>query len=160
MDKQVGKRLALALALILAACSSPTGPQPTPLTPIAQPQAVMVLWSGNVGNGDRYVFSPAFAEGAVYAAARNGTVSRFDAASGRRVWSVTAIDRLSGGVEWTRSRGEDQPRAGRRHRRIGVRRLVREIGRADEFHASSRFAISRRSSAGRAPKPSSQMARL
>jgi len=94
----VDKRLAAALAILLAACSSPTGPNPAALTPLERPLQVRVLWSGSVGNGDRYVFSPAFAEGAVYAAARNGTVSRFDAASGRRIWSVTASQRLSGGV--------------------------------------------------------------
>jgi len=98
VDKQVDKRLAAALAILLAACSSPTGPQPMPLTPIARAQPVKVLWSGDAGNGERYVFSPAFADGAVYAAARNGTVSRFDATSGRRAWSVTAGERLSGGV--------------------------------------------------------------
>ena len=92
------KRFAATLAILLAACSSPTGPQPTPLTAIARPQPVKVLWSESVGDGERYVFSPAFADGAVYAAARNGTVSRFDATSGRRTWSVTAGERLSGGV--------------------------------------------------------------
>jgi outer membrane protein assembly factor BamB len=90
--------LAAAAATVLCACSGPTGPQPALLTPLQSPLQVRVLWSANAGDGDRYVFSPAFADGAVYAAARNGSVSRYDAASGRRVWSVTAGQRLSGGV--------------------------------------------------------------
>ncbi len=89
---------AAVLTVVLAACSSPTGPKPAALTPLERPLQVRVLWSGNAGNGDRYVFSPAFADGAVYTAARNGTVTRFDAASGRRIWSAAAGERLSGGV--------------------------------------------------------------
>ena len=94
MNKQF---LAVAV-MILAACSGPTGPQPAALTPLERPMPVRVLWSASAGDGDRYVFSPAFADGAVYAAARNGSVTRFDAATGRRSWSVSASHRLSGGV--------------------------------------------------------------
>jgi outer membrane protein assembly factor BamB len=89
---------AAALALVLWGCSSPTGPKPAALTPLEHPAQLRVLWSASAGNGDRFVFAPAFAEGALYTAARNGSVTRFDAASGRARWSVSAGTRLSGGV--------------------------------------------------------------
>jgi outer membrane protein assembly factor BamB len=37
-------------------------------------------------------------DGSIYSAARDGTVTRFEAASGRTLWSVSAGKRLSGGV--------------------------------------------------------------
>ena len=85
-------------ALALCACSSPTGPQPATLTPIERGVQPKVLWSASIGDGYPYAFSPAFADGAVYSAARDGTVRRFDAQNGQRLWSVSAGERLSGGV--------------------------------------------------------------
>ncbi len=78
--------------------SSPSGPKPAELPPLANAQAVRVLWSANVGSGEAYVFAPAFAGGAVYAAARDGTVARLDAASGRSAWRTSVNSRLSAGV--------------------------------------------------------------
>src|SRR5437868_1045119 len=92
----------LPLAVLIAflgACSSPTGPKPAALVPLERAQEqVRLAWSASAGNAERFVFSPAFADGAIYAAARNGTVTRFDAADGRRAWSVSAGTPLSGGV--------------------------------------------------------------
>ena len=89
---------AFAATALLAACSGPTGPQPATLTPIERGMQPKVLWSASTGDGYPYVFSPAFVDGAVYSAARNGTVSRYDVRNGQRTWSVTAGPRLSGGV--------------------------------------------------------------
>jgi outer membrane protein assembly factor BamB len=89
---------AAALAFLAWACASNTGPKPAALTPIERTQPVRVLWSANAGDGNRFVFAPAFVDGALYTAARNGTVTKFEAASGRVIWSVSAGKRLSGGV--------------------------------------------------------------
>lgn len=98
----------LALSLVLlGGCSAldkinpfskPCGPQPAPLAPIAAERPVRVLWSASVGSGDRFTFSPAVTGDAVYAAARDGTVVRLDAATGRQVWHASAETRLSAGA--------------------------------------------------------------
>jgi len=90
--------LAAGLALLACACSTSTGPKPAELTPLEHEAQVRVLWSASAGDGDRFIFAPALADDALYTAARDGTVTRFEAASGRRRWSVSAGTRLSGGV--------------------------------------------------------------
>jgi outer membrane protein assembly factor BamB len=93
------KRLALIAAALLAACSTgSSGPKPATLPPLTNPQNVKLLWSASVGEADRFVFSPALAGGSIYAAARNGTVTRLDAASGKQAWRISTPVRLSGGV--------------------------------------------------------------
>ena len=75
-------RLALlTTAALLAACSGPTGPLPATLQPIERGTQPKVMWSAKAGDGENYVFSPAFVDGAVYAAARNGTVKVKDLAA-------------------------------------------------------------------------------
>ncbi len=98
----------LALSVVLlGGCSyidkinpfaKPSGPQPAPLTPIQAERPVRVLWSATVGSADRFTFSPAVIGDAVYAAARDGTVMRLDAATGRQVWRASAETKLSAGV--------------------------------------------------------------
>jgi outer membrane protein assembly factor BamB len=105
----VPRLLATLAAALLAGCSSlpnpmdwlgskPAGPKPADLPPLANPQAVRVLWSASVGGADAFVFSPALAGDGVYAASRDGTVARFEAASGRARWRTTLGARLSAGV--------------------------------------------------------------
>ena len=89
---------AAALALALCACSGPSGPKPAELPQLDQQARVQELWSASVGDADRFVFSPALAEGSVFSAARNGTVRRFDASRGQTLWSVNLDLRLSAGV--------------------------------------------------------------
>jgi outer membrane protein assembly factor BamB len=94
-------RIALVLPALLAGCSlfsSPSGPQPAELARLDNPREVRVLWSASVGRGGAFVFAPALAGDAVYAAARDGTVTRFDAASGSERWSASTERKLSGGV--------------------------------------------------------------
>jgi outer membrane protein assembly factor BamB len=83
---------------LLAACSSSSGPKPADPPRIDKPKRVRVLWSTNVGGGEPFAFFPALAAGSVYAAARDGTVTRLDEKSGERRWRSSLELRLSGGV--------------------------------------------------------------
>ncbi len=97
----MARRAALALLLTaLGGCfgGSSGGPQPAALEPLDKPQALRVLWSAQVGAGGAFQFSPALAGEALYAAARDGTVLRLDAADGRERWRVRLEAPLSGGV--------------------------------------------------------------
>jgi len=92
------RRYAIAcLAAVLAGCSS-KGPQPADLPELASPQKVRVLWSAQVGGAEPYIFAPALAGDSVYAAARDGTVARIAADSGKDRWRVSLALPLSGGV--------------------------------------------------------------
>ena len=88
----------LALAVGAAACSSPGGPKPAELPALERAQQVRVLWSARVGRAQSFTFSPALASDAVFAAARDGTVVRLDAAKGEERWRASVERRLSGGV--------------------------------------------------------------
>jgi outer membrane protein assembly factor BamB len=93
------RRALLALLLAaLAACSGTKGPPPAELVDLASPKPVRALWSSSVGDANRYIFFPAIVGDAVYATDRDGTVTRIDAKSGRRVWSAPSEKALSGGV--------------------------------------------------------------
>jgi outer membrane protein assembly factor BamB len=91
----------LSASLALSACgmfSSPSGPKPAELTNIERAQEVRVLWSAYVGGADRFAFTPAIIGDAVFAAARDGTVVRLDAANGNERWRASTERKLSGGV--------------------------------------------------------------
>jgi len=92
-------RIHLLLALAaLSACSTPSGPQPAPLPELKESAQVRQAWTARAGNADSFVFEPAFADGAVYGAGRDGTVIRVDAASGRTTWRTSLRTPLSSGV--------------------------------------------------------------
>ena len=100
-------RITLLLVLSLAAgCTSlvdrvigrSSGPKPAELPPLSNPQPVRVLWSASVGGADRFTFSPALVGDSVYAAARDGTVARLDAAGGQARWRASVERRISSGV--------------------------------------------------------------
>lgn len=74
------------------------GPKPAELTALTSPQPVRVLWSVSIGDADRFIFSPTLVGDSVYAAARDGSVTRLNAADGRERWRVSAERRLSSGV--------------------------------------------------------------
>jgi outer membrane protein assembly factor BamB len=96
---RLGPACAALLAAALAGCSSaPSGPQPAPLPELAAAKPVRVLWRADVGEAGSFLFAPAVVGDAVYAAARDGTVTRLDAATGRPRWQVQAGERLSAGV--------------------------------------------------------------
>ena len=98
--------MTLTLAGLLTACSSPSGPQPAELPKIDKPLSVRVLWATNVGAAQRFTFFPSHAADAVYAAARDGTVTRLDARTGDVRWrasEVLAPPAIGGGLVLVRS---------------------------------------------------------
>jgi outer membrane protein assembly factor BamB len=84
------KRLVLVpllLLLGLQGCSwfaKDTRPKPAPVPELKSFVPVRTLWSVNVGDGGDSVLAPALVGNAVYAASRNGLVSRLDAGCKRR----------------------------------------------------------------------------
>jgi len=103
-------RFALAAALVALLCGCQTvsdaydrvfgssKPKIPELTPIKPTATAAIRWQANVGSADRSVFFPAVAGGVVYAAGRAGQIVGFDAATGNRVSSFEAGERLSAGV--------------------------------------------------------------
>ena len=89
---------AALMSLLVMACSGPSGPEPAELPHLEKPQAVRVLWSQNVGAAEQFTFSPALVGDTVYAAARDGTVTRLDAVKGEVRWRQELQLKLSGGV--------------------------------------------------------------
>jgi outer membrane protein assembly factor BamB len=88
----------LGLVLLASACSSPSGPKPAALQPLERAPEVRVVWSARVGGAERFTFFPAAVRDSVFAAARDGTVVRLDAAKGEERWRASLERRLSAGV--------------------------------------------------------------
>ena len=95
------------LPLVLAGCSSmnpmdlirpDTRPKMAPLVEIKSPIGSKTLWQANVGTSGPVVLTPAVVGNAAYAAARDGTVARFDATNGSQIWRIRVGAQLSGGV--------------------------------------------------------------
>ncbi|MDP2811791.1 MAG: outer membrane protein assembly factor BamB [Rhodocyclaceae bacterium] len=70
--------------------------KPAELAPLQPTAEMRLLWQAGVGGAGEFVFTPAVVSDSVYAAARDGSVARFD--GGRQVWRVSAGQILSGGV--------------------------------------------------------------
>lgn len=98
---------AAALApVLLAGCStldslnpfssSASGPKMAELPPIKASAETQLLWRDGIGKSDDYVFVPAVAGSAVYAAGQDGSVARWD--NGAQSWRIKAEMKLSGGV--------------------------------------------------------------
>lgn len=115
MNVRLSKRpiasLAVAATVLVTGCSSmpslnpidwfmstPSGPKPAALPPLSNPQPVRTLWQANVGPAGIFIFSPALAGDSIFAAARDGSVTRLEAATGKVIWRVSAGTQLSGGV--------------------------------------------------------------
>ncbi|OIQ96791.1 outer membrane protein assembly factor BamB precursor [mine drainage metagenome] len=101
------KRLVLIVVLsLLAGCStlnklnpfSSSEPKlkPAELTPFTATAQLSVDWQASIGTSGEYVFTPAVVGTSVYAAARDGTLARFDA--GHQVWRINVGQVISGGV--------------------------------------------------------------
>ncbi|WP_322051406.1 outer membrane protein assembly factor BamB [Paraburkholderia bannensis] len=86
--------------LALAACSSTKDERrvPVPLTEFKPVLDVQQVWKASVGKAGRYLFSPVAVGDNVYAAGANGSVAKFDAQTGKEVWSTKLKDDLSAGV--------------------------------------------------------------
>ncbi len=95
---------AACLSALLAGCSTldalnpfaSSGPKMAELQPIQATAEVRVLWNNTVGKAEELNFVPAVVDASVYAAARDGTVARFD--DGQQVWRIKLEQPLSGGV--------------------------------------------------------------
>jgi outer membrane protein assembly factor BamB len=92
------RRVLLAGAILLAGCSGPSGPKMAELASLASSIPVRAVWSASVGKAEDAILFPALAGGAVFAGAQDGTVARFDAATGQEAWRVNVGETLSGGV--------------------------------------------------------------
>jgi outer membrane protein assembly factor BamB len=98
--------VAVASVFLLGACStveklnpfSSSAPKvkPTELAAIQPTAELKSVWQANVGSAGEFTFSPAVVGDSVYAAARDGTLTRFD--GGRQVWRIAAGQTISGGV--------------------------------------------------------------
>jgi len=90
-----------ALVLALPACSwwgGTSGPKPAELPVLEPGKELRVLWSATVGDGGDFAFTPALVGESLYAASREGVVTRLKAASGESEWRVELGVRLSAGV--------------------------------------------------------------
>lgn len=98
---------ALILALLsLAACSTVEKLNPfsssapkikaAELTPIQASVELRALWQAGIGSAGEFSFTPAVVDASVYAAARDGSIARFD--SGNQVWRTSVGQPISGGV--------------------------------------------------------------
>jgi outer membrane protein assembly factor BamB len=88
----------IAVAGLLAACGSAPAIKPAELVKFTPTAQASIAWRANVGAADAYIFTPAIARGAVFAASAKGAVARFDAANGKQIWRVETKRKLSGGV--------------------------------------------------------------
>lgn len=97
------KRLlaACAAALLLVACGSRDNTEPpAPLVKFTPKVQVQEVWSADVGAGAGDILLglvPAVDGGHVYAAGRDGDVSAYDAATGKRIWRTDTKMKLGGG---------------------------------------------------------------
>jgi outer membrane protein assembly factor BamB len=99
------KVMCAGIVVVLAGCSSlnpfaksaPRNP-PAALEDFKPTMAVRTAWSASVGRAGAFVFSPAFADSSVFAAAADGTIVRIDAANGNAQWRINAGAPLTAGV--------------------------------------------------------------
>ena len=77
--------------------SAPRHP-PAALIDVKPMLIVRSAWTTPVGASGSYAFSPVVAGDAVFAAARDGAITRVDAASGKQVWRINAGATLTAGV--------------------------------------------------------------
>ncbi len=71
---------------------------PAELVEFKSTLVVKTAWETSIGDGDRFLFSPALIGDAVYAAAANGNITRLDANTGKVSWRIDAGMPLSAGV--------------------------------------------------------------
>lgn len=99
-------KLAGAMALVtLAGCASlnpfskaPPRNPPAALVELKPTMAVRTAWTGAIGKSNGFALSPAVAGTSIFAAAADGSIARFDAATGNVVWRINAGSPLSAGV--------------------------------------------------------------
>ena len=113
INRKIIRSSFFASLLLLASCSfltelrldmadrlfgrEPPNP-PAELTEITPTLSVKLNWSTQVGETDRYDFTPAVEAGAVYVANAEGELTKWDVESGRQIWRVNGDEAISGGV--------------------------------------------------------------
>lgn len=113
MRKPIIQYSLIACLTLLSACSAltefrsdladkvfgrePANP-PAELEEFKATYVAKVDWSANVGNTDKYDYTPAKDSDGVYAANTKGELTKLDAASGREVWRTNIGEPISGGV--------------------------------------------------------------
>ena len=96
----------LAVSLVLlAGCSSlnpfsskSTRNEPAALVSFKPSMKLSTVWSSSVGKSGTYVFSPALADGKVFAASADGDIMAIDVKSGKTLWRINAGMGLTAGV--------------------------------------------------------------
>ena len=78
--------------------STPPGAKPAELPVLSNPLPVKTLWRASVGGAGIFVFRPALVGDSVYAAGRDGGVTRLEATTGKVIWKTSVDAPLSGGV--------------------------------------------------------------
>ncbi len=91
-----------ALLLAVTGCSLWTGDDgrynPTPLTEYKAGLSARVAWKAQVGKGSGVGFVPQVVGSVVYAAAADGSLGKFDLATGSPAWVVKVDKKLTAGV--------------------------------------------------------------
>jgi outer membrane protein assembly factor BamB len=101
------RRFAVALLpFLLAGCSTLESLNPfsssssatkiAELQPLKATADAQAIWRENVGKGDDHVFVPAVVGASVYAASKDGSLTRLD--GGQKAWRINVGQTLSGGV--------------------------------------------------------------
>lgn len=80
------------------ASKAPPKAPPAALVEFRPTLAVRPAWSTSIGSAGNYVFSPAAVGGNVFAASADGSLARFELASGRQFWRINAGMKLTAGV--------------------------------------------------------------
>ena len=90
------------MLLAVTGCALITGDDgrynPTPLTEYKAGLAARVSWKAQLGKGAGVGFVPEVVGSVIYAAASDGSVGKFDLASGNPIWAVKVDKKLSAGV--------------------------------------------------------------
>ncbi len=90
------------LVAALAGCALITGDdgryKPTPLTTYPAGLSAQVGWKVQIGSGSGIGFAPAVVGAAVYGAAGNGVVGKYDLSTGNALWTAKLEQRLTAGV--------------------------------------------------------------
>lgn len=85
--------------LVAVGIMSQPGHKPTPLAPIEASVTPRMAWSAQVGKGGGFSFRPDVADGRVYAAAADGSITVIEEATGRVASKLETKKPLSGGVD-------------------------------------------------------------
>ncbi len=98
--RRVIKLLGLLAFAGLTACSwfKDVKNPPAALVEFKQGVAIKKVWTASIGAADDFVFAPVAVDNSIFAAAANGKIYRFDAATGHEIWRVEAELPLTAGV--------------------------------------------------------------